>query len=471
MKKVIVVSKTHLDLGFTDFASRIKRKYIEEYIPGAISLAEQLNQNGSKKFIWTTGSWILKEALLKGDRMQRERLKKAIAQGNIVPHAMPFTTHTELLDEDTLDYGLSIADDLDKLRGRKTTAAKMTDVPGHTKALVPLLAKHGIKLLHIGVNGASALCKVPPCFLWRCGGAEVVVVYSGDYGGAFQSDLVDEVLYFDHTLDNRGTPAPSKIIGKLEKIKAEFPGYTVEAGTLDEFADVIWEKRHELPVVTSELGDTWIHGAAADPYKAAALRELTALKNEWLQSGEMVRNSEEYIGFTDNLMCIAEHTCGMDMKTYLGDYENYLKKDFENQYSRKGSIFMDYRNSPKHEKMNTVIYGHHVGDDTMFDTVEKYLDQSFYDQHKTMQYDTKYGKYQLEVISAYETTTEDDYIQTDFSSSKQYEKFLEETLKKSEISTTTEINKNDKIVTLSTCEDAYSLSSGRIVVVAKLVEI
>lgn len=329
MKKVIVVSKTHLDLGFTDFASRIKRKYIEEYIPGAISLAEQLNQNGSKKFIWTTGSWILKEALLKGDRMQRERLKKAIAQGNIVPHAMPFTTHTELLDEDTLDYGLSIADDLDKLRGRKTTAAKMTDVPGHTKALVPLLAKHGIKLLHIGVNGASALCKVPPCFLWRCGGAEVVVVYSGDYGGAFQSDLVDEVLYFDHTLDNRGTPAPSKIIGKLEKIEAEFPGYTVEAGTLDEFADVIWEKRHELPVVTSELGDTWIHGAAADPYKAAALRELTALKNKWLQSGEMVRNSEEYIGFTDNLMCIAEHTCGMDMKTYLGDYENYLKKDFE----------------------------------------------------------------------------------------------------------------------------------------------
>src|SRR5699024_2236810 len=135
------------------------------------------------------------------------------------------------------------------------------------------------------------------------------------------------------------------------------------------------------------------------------------------------------------------------------DNEDYLKKDFENQYSRKGSIFMDYRNSPKHEKMNTVIYGHHVGDDTMFDTVEKYLDQSFYDQHKTMQYDTKYGKYQLEVISAYETTTEDDYIQTDFSSSKQYEKFLEETLKKSEISTTIEINKNDKIVTLSTCED------------------
>ena len=348
MKKVIVVSKTHLDLGFTDFASVIKKKYIENYIPQAVELAEKLNKNGEKKFIWTTGSWILKEALMRGGSAQREKLKKAIKEGNIVPHAMPFTTHTELLDSDTLDYGLSIVEDIDKIRGRKTTAAKMTDVPGHTKALVPLLAKHGIKLLHIGVNGASALCKVPPCFLWKCGEYEVVVIYSGDYGGAFKSDLVEEVLYFDHTLDNRGTPSPSKIIKKLKKIESEFPGYTAEAGTLDEFADIIWEKRSELPVVTSELGDTWIHGAASDPFKSAALRELMALKRKWLKSGEMKRNSAEYTGFTDNLLCIAEHTCGMDMKTYLGDYENYLKKDFEKAKEKGTSkIHHPFRDYPQ----------------------------------------------------------------------------------------------------------------------------
>ncbi len=346
MKKVIVVSKTHLDLGFTDFASKIKSKYIHEYIPGAIKLAQELNTPESKKFIWTTGSWILKEALIKGNSTNREKLRKAIKDGNIVPHAMPFTTHTELLDYDTIDYGLSIVDSLDKLRGRKTTAAKMTDVPGHTKALVPLLAKHGIKLLHIGVNGASALCDVPPCFLWRCGDSEVVVIYSGDYGGAFQCDLVDEVLYFDHTLDNRGTPAPKKIIDKLKAIEDKFPGYTVEAGSMDEFADIIWEKRSELPVITDELGDTWIHGAASDPYKSAALRELIDLKNKWLKEGKLKRNSTQYIRFTDELMCVAEHTWGMDMKTFLGDYENYLKKDFE-KARKKGTAgvrhpFRDY---------------------------------------------------------------------------------------------------------------------------------
>lgn len=108
MKKVIVVSKTHLDLGFTDFASKIKSKYIHEYIPGAIKLAQELNTPESKKFIWTTGSWILKEALIKGNSTNREKLRKAIKDGNIVPHAMPFTTHTELLDYDTIDYGLPL---------------------------------------------------------------------------------------------------------------------------------------------------------------------------------------------------------------------------------------------------------------------------------------------------------------------------------------------------------------------------
>ena len=329
MKKVIVISKTHLDLGFTDYAENIRRKYIDTYIPGAISLAKQLNTADKKKFIWTTGSWILKEALKDDDLTRRRNLEEAIKKGDIVPHAMPFTTHTELLDEETLNYGLSIVDNLDSMRGRKTVAAKMTDVPGHTRSLVALLAKKGIKLLHIGVNGASALAKVPECFLWRDGEYEIIVIYSGSYGGAFKCNYIDEILYFDHTLDNRGTPSADKISKKLAKIQREYPEYEVTAGNLDEYADILWEQRSKLPVIFGEIGDTWIHGSASDPYKTAALRRLMKLKRHWLSEGSMQRNSDEYNGFSDNLLCVAEHTWGMDMKHYFADYEHYLKKDFQ----------------------------------------------------------------------------------------------------------------------------------------------
>lgn len=329
MKKVFVVSKTHLDLGFTDYAENIRKKYIDNFIPGAIDLAERINTDEKKSFVWTTGSWILKEALENGTQKQKESLANAIKCGDIVPHAFPFTTHTELLDDDTLDYGLSIVDKIDEIRGRKTVAAKMTDVPGHTKAVVPFLAKHGIKLLHIGVNGASAVPEVDECFLWKNGEYEVVVVYSGDYGGAFKCDLIDEVLYFDHTLDNHGAPSPEKVLEKLKKIENEFPGYCVEAGSLDDFAEAIWKVKDKLPVIENEIGDTWIHGSASDPYKSASLRELMSLKRKWLKNSSMMRGSEEYTGFTDNLLCIAEHTCGMDSKIALADYENYLKHDFQ----------------------------------------------------------------------------------------------------------------------------------------------
>ncbi len=328
MKKVIVVSKTHLDLGFTDYAENIRMQYINRFIPEAINLAEQVNDKNNKNFIWTTGSWILKEALLYSDEKGKESLRKALASGDIAPHAMPFTLHSELLDCDTLDYGLSVVDEIDKIRGRKTVAAKMTDVPGHTKGIIKPLAEHGIKLLHIGVNGASSLPEVPECFLWKCDGHEIVVIYSGAYGGAFKSNLVDEILYFDHTLDNHGAPSPEKVLEKIDAIRKEYPGYEVTAGTLDEYAEAIWAKKDELPVLECEIGDTWIHGSATDPYKSASLRELMALKRKWLGDGSMLKGSDEYTGFSDALLCIAEHTCGMDSKIYFSDYEHYLKKEF-----------------------------------------------------------------------------------------------------------------------------------------------
>lgn len=348
MKKVLVVSKTHLDLGFTDYAENIRKKYIDTFIPSAVKLAQQVNTNHEKRFIWTTGSWLLKEALESGTDEQIMALKSAIASGNIAPHAMPFTTHTELLDYDTLDYGLSIVDALDEIRGRKTVAAKMTDVPGHTKGIVKALAQHGIKLLHIGVNGASAIPEVPECFLWKNGEYEVVVIYSGDYGGAFKSSFMDEVLYFDHTLDNHGAPSPKKVLDKFNEIQSQFPDYEITAGTMDDFADIIWGYRNKLPVYEGEIGDTWIHGAAADPYKSASLRELMRLKGEWLSDGTMQKNSKEYIGFTDALLCVAEHTCGMDNKKFFADYENYLKADFNRaRQADKVSVHHPLRDFPQ----------------------------------------------------------------------------------------------------------------------------
>ena len=48
-----------------------------------------------------------------------------------------------------------------------------------------------------------------------------------------------------------------------------------------------------------------------------------------------------------------------------------------------GTIFMDYRNHRDFSDFNTVIYGHHIKNGSMFGTLQKFNDQSFFDDNKT----------------------------------------------------------------------------------------
>lgn len=329
MKQVIVVSKTHLDLGFTDYAENIEKKYIDIFIPNAIEIAKKLNTD-KKRFVWTTGSWLIDRALNIGSEKQKKAVKEAIRNGDIVAHALPFTTHTELMSKELMEYGLSIVDKIDKLRGKKTISAKLTDVPGHTKALVKYLYNKGIKLLHVGVNFASKVPNVPPCFLWKYGECEVVVIYSSSgYGGVFKCDFIDDILYVDHTSDNKGTISAKETLKRFNMIEKKFKNYEVVAGTLDDYAEKIWKVKDKLPIVTEEIGDSWIHGVGTDFEKIAIFREFEILISEMIKKEELIKGTSEYEQVMNNLLCIVEHTWGYDVKVSLADYRNYLKKDFE----------------------------------------------------------------------------------------------------------------------------------------------
>lgn len=328
IKKVYLVTKTHLDLGYTDLARNILKQYIDLFIPEAIRIAIKLNTD-VKKFVWTTGSWILDTALKTGNPSQVKALSSAMQRGDIVAHALPFTTHTELMDEDSFRYGLQIIKKLDKKFGRNTVSAKMTDVPGHTIAMVPILREYGIKMLHIGVNESSAVPDIPDVFLWKFKGSEIVVVYNKSYGGNFTCEGLDSMVAFCHTSDNCGPVNLEQAIHNYNHYKELYPNAEVVASGLDGIANDLWEIRDTLPVVTSEIGDSWIHGSVSDPFKGAALRELMSLKRKWVRGGSLLGDSKEYEGLSDSILCLAEHTNGGDIKTMLSDYTNYLKEDFK----------------------------------------------------------------------------------------------------------------------------------------------
>lgn len=330
-QNIHLIFKTHLDVGFTDYASRVVDNYFKKYIPASLRVARQMRDSDRpERFIWTTGSWLIYEYLEQANNLERAEMEAAIELGEIAWHALPFTTHTELMDPEMFRFGLSLSHSLDKRFGKKTIAAKMTDVPGHTRGIVPLLAEAGVTFLHIGVNPASTVPNVPPLFRWQDEtGVELIVMYESGYGSAFVIDGLEDSLAFGHTSDNQGPQSPDQVLDVYREKRSLFPGANVFASTLDQFAEKLESVRPGLPVVTQEIGDTWIHGVGSDPIKVSRYRELLRLRCEWLEDKKINYKDKRFINFNRRLLMVPEHTWGMDEKTYLDDHENYAADKFK----------------------------------------------------------------------------------------------------------------------------------------------
>jgi hypothetical protein len=323
--KVHVVFKTHLDIGFTDMGEQVLQKYLNAFIPRAMKLAETTRQKHLEpRFRWTTGSWLIYRYLEEVDRPRRKRMEDAIAAGDICWHALPFTMHSETLDSSLFDLGTKLSKRLDTRFGKKTIGAKMTDVPGHTRSIVPRLQAAGIKFLHIGVNPASSPPKVPQLFNWRApDGSKVVVMYDVDYGGQAHIPGTSEAVEIILTGDNHGPCDENAITKVYQNLEKQFPAAKIVASDLNQIAAAVSKVSAQLPVIKSELGDSWIHGIGSDPKKIAQLRELSRLRRTWIQSGELQEGSDRDLAFGIPLAMVAEHTWGLDVKTHLKSWNVY----------------------------------------------------------------------------------------------------------------------------------------------------
>lgn len=323
-----LVFKTHLDIGFTQLAERVRRQYHDVFIPGAIDTGEHFLREDPQQslFVWTTGAWLIWDHLETQPPERVRRLERAIEHGLIRWHALPFTTHSELMSPALFRAGLSYAQELDRRFGIKTCAAKMTDVPGHTLGIVPLLARAGVKFLHIGVNSASTPPDVPDLFRWRApGGEEILVAYQRSYGSTHFVEGADIALSFAHTNDNLGPQSVGQAIDCHRDLRDEYPDADIRASTLDAFAESIWPLRERFPLVEREIGDSWIHGVGTDPAKVSRFLELQRLYDRFEDEGLTPQRA----AFGRRLCLVPEHTWGVDIKTYLRDETHWDREDFE----------------------------------------------------------------------------------------------------------------------------------------------
>ena len=148
----------------------------------------------------------------------------------------------------------------------------------------------------------------------------------------------------------------------------------------------------------------------------------------------------------------------------------YLKHAFDKTPNSAGWVFADYRNNMIDFDKNTVIYGHSRSNQTVFGSLKKVLNKSWYsnkDNH-IIKLSTPTENTLWQIVSIYTIAPESYYITTKFSES-QFQTFIKTIKERSQIQFSGTINENDKILTLSTCEDVAG--TRRLVIHAKLIKL
>src|SRR5580658_10335452 len=94
VKRVLVLFKCYLDVGFTDTQAGVTKKYFDVYYPAAMKRAAAMRESGTDehaRYTWTTGSWLLYEYLEQASTDARKKMEDAIGAGDIAWHALPFS--------------------------------------------------------------------------------------------------------------------------------------------------------------------------------------------------------------------------------------------------------------------------------------------------------------------------------------------------------------------------------------------
>ena len=157
------------------------------------------------------------------------------------------------------------------------------------------------------------------------------------------------------------------------------------------------------------------------------------------------------------------------------DEEFYLRKNYDKEYSTAGSLFVSKYSDVVKTTDNVVIYGHNMKAGTMFHDLLNYQDESYYQEHKTVVFNTIYGNAEYEVIAAFQTNIKEvedtsfKYYQFfDADTAAEFDEYVNNCKALTPYDIPVTAKYGDKLITLSTC--SYHTDEGRYVVVAKRVK-
>lgn len=146
------------------------------------------------------------------------------------------------------------------------------------------------------------------------------------------------------------------------------------------------------------------------------------------------------------------------------DNSEYLNKDPYGEYSLSGSIFLDSRNASDFSDSYSLIYGHHMEHRAMFGALDDFLDEDYFNTHRTGTLYVGDETYHIQVFGVLECAAiqEEIFAPTEISLTDTEEYIHQKAMYLDERAG----DKDQKILALSTCK--YPDTADRTVVLTTI---
>ena len=147
----------------------------------------------------------------------------------------------------------------------------------------------------------------------------------------------------------------------------------------------------------------------------------------------------------------------------------YLTHTFSGKESKIGTLFSLRKTDYVTPSRNIAVYGHHIttSGGNMFQPLTSYKKQSFYENHKTIYFDTLYDLGEYTVFAVVNMKSTDwDASAASFDSDQAFLVFVNRAKAASLYDTGVEVTADDFILTLITCDRDYHDPDGRLIVMA-----
>lgn len=340
---------SHSDIGYTHHQSVVERMH-HDFFREAVELWENTrNYPEGARFKWNTEvAWAVESYLESCKPEEKEAFIRAVRGGGIGLDGLWANELTALCRPEELIQLVQRSARVAEQCGTQLRSAMITDIPGYTWSLVPVMAKSGIRFFSAGTNVFHRIGDIKDTwgdrpFYWVSpNGLDSVLTWIPEKGYSWfhtglgskkPKNLLTEEPIFEYVQQLSDSAYPYNIsiirynIGSdngpphpaLPDIVKQWNATylspkMVIATTTEAFAAFEKKYGHALPSFRGDLTPYWEDGAASSARETALNRQaaerLTQALSLWVISGNKHYPTEEISMAWKNILLFDEHTWG-----------------------------------------------------------------------------------------------------------------------------------------------------------------